>query len=131
MLKFSLRVMSLPMSFALLASFVSPALLDAQSPRPAAPPFNPSRMEMQSPPPEGVAIRAGRLLLAPIALGAAVFLHPAGRRVVDRLLGSSPGVQAVAAVAGFIVAAGLLSAGVHLVIRAFELGRPTSGPGAG
>ncbi len=33
----------------------------AQNPRPAAPPFDPTRMEMQAPPPEGVAIRAGRL----------------------------------------------------------------------
>src|SRR5258708_35662124 len=29
--------------------------------RPEAPPFDPSRMAMQPPPPEGVAIRAGRL----------------------------------------------------------------------
>ncbi len=45
----------------LLASLASTGVLRAQSPRPEAPPFNPSRMEMQAPPPEGVAIRAGRL----------------------------------------------------------------------
>ncbi len=45
----------------MLASLLVPAAMRAQNPRPAAPPFNPARMEMQAPPPEGVAIRAGRL----------------------------------------------------------------------
>src|SRR6476660_9015779 len=33
----------------------------SQTVRPEAGPFEPSKMEMQSPPPQGVAIRAGRL----------------------------------------------------------------------
>lgn len=61
MLKTSLRRWSLSRSFLVLASLLVPAAMRAQNPRPAAPPFNPARMEMQAPPPEGVAIRAGRL----------------------------------------------------------------------
>ena len=46
----------------LLALFAGvPARVKAQTRRPEAPPFDASRMTMQPPPPEGVAIRAGRL----------------------------------------------------------------------
>jgi imidazolonepropionase-like amidohydrolase len=48
-------------SVAVLIGLTLPGAMQAQTPRPEAPPFNPSRMEMQAPPPEGVAIRAGRL----------------------------------------------------------------------
>src|SRR5215469_17233123 len=44
---------------ALLAGNLS--LLSAQSRRPEAPPFDASRIAMQAAPPEGIAIRAGRL----------------------------------------------------------------------
>lgn len=47
--------------FALVAAVGNFAALSAQTARPEAPPFNASRITMQPPPPEGVAIRAGRL----------------------------------------------------------------------
>jgi hypothetical protein len=72
----------------------------------------------------------GAALLAPVAMGAGAFMHPTGRRIIDRALGTSSGVQAVVAVLAFFLAVGLVSAGGHLLIRAFELGRPTSGPDA-
>jgi hypothetical protein len=68
----------------------------------------------------------GMLLLLPVVLGAVAVVRPAGRRLLDKLMGTSPGIQFMVAVGGFAVAAVLLSAGCHLIIRAFELGRPTS-----
>jgi len=47
--------------FVLVATAGSFAAVCGQSTRPEAPPFNASRLTMQPPPPEGVAIRAGRL----------------------------------------------------------------------
>lgn len=47
--------------FALIAIAGNLAAVHAQSRRPEAPPFDASRITMQPPPPEGVAIRAGRL----------------------------------------------------------------------
>src|ERR1700740_2879361 len=47
--------------FVLVATAGSFAPVSAQSTRPEAPPFNASRLMMQPPPTEGVAIRAGRL----------------------------------------------------------------------
>jgi imidazolonepropionase-like amidohydrolase len=53
--------MRIQLSHLLFIPFVSAALLPAQGTRPEAGPFDASRMNMQSPPAQGVAIRAGRL----------------------------------------------------------------------
>src|SRR5258708_2179737 len=55
--KFSHR----PLAALAILAVLLPCLTRAQTPRPAAPPFNPASMQMQAPPPEGVAIRAGRM----------------------------------------------------------------------
>src|SRR5580692_12813279 len=47
------------LKFGLIAAFS--LLANAQNTRPESPPFNASMMEMQAPPAQGVAIRAGRL----------------------------------------------------------------------
>lgn len=48
-------------TFAVLALLAGNLVTVSAQTRPEAPPFDPSRMTMQPPPPEGVAIRAGRL----------------------------------------------------------------------
>ena len=68
----------------------------------------------------------GAILLAPVIGVAGVMMRPAGQTLLNKLSAAGPGVQFMAAVGGFAIAAGLLSAGTHLLIRAFELGRPTS-----
>jgi hypothetical protein len=71
----------------------------------------------------------GGLLILPVAAGAVALLVPAGRQAVGSWLGTSPAFIFGVAVVAFLGATALLAAGVHLVIRAFEMGRteePTS-----
>jgi len=56
-----LKLSRCPLTALATLAVLMPTLTHAQNPRPAAPPFNPMTMEMQAPPPQGVAIRAGRL----------------------------------------------------------------------
>ena len=69
----------------------------------------------------------GALLILPVLIGAGAVFHPTGRRILDTVMGTSPGMQFLVAVGGFAVVAVLLSAGLHLLIRAFEMGRTSSG----
>ncbi len=71
----------------------------------------------------------GAILIAPIVLGVGAAMTPAGRRLLDKAMAASPGTQFIGAVGGFTVVAVLLSAGTHLLIRAFEMGRPDSTSG--
>jgi len=59
-------------------------------------------------------------------LAVAASVLPSGQRVIDKVMAASPGVQLLLAVGGFTLVLILLSAGIHLLIRGFEMGRPTS-----
>lgn len=71
----------------------------------------------------------GSLLVLPVVFVAGASLHPTGQRLLEKAMGTSPGVQFLVVVASFTVVAILLSAGAHLIIRAFEMGRPDSTSG--
>ncbi|MEX2219175.1 MAG: hypothetical protein WD749_10510 [Phycisphaerales bacterium] len=62
----------------------------------------------------------GAAMTAPALLVGAAVVTGSGRRVIDALLGQSPVQQMAVTVAGALVVGGLLAAGAHLVIRAFE-----------
>lgn len=65
----------------------------------------------------------GIVLGLPVVAAAGVASVPAARGLVGSLLGTSPAALIVAGVAAFAVFGALFCASVHLVIRAFELGR--------
>ncbi len=68
----------------------------------------------------------GVLLVFPVIAAAGLGAMPVGRKLLDRFAAAGPGLQFAGAVGAFAVTAILLSAGIHLLIRAFEMGRPTS-----
>ncbi len=65
----------------------------------------------------------GALLGAPVIAGAAMPFFPAGRRVIDAILGMGTTPTLVLGLAAALVLGGLLCASGHMVIHAFELGR--------
>lgn len=65
----------------------------------------------------------GALCAAPAAAIAMVLAVPRGRSLLAPVLNGGLLVQMVVVVGGFLLWAGLLSAGVHLIIKAFEFGR--------
>lgn len=71
----------------------------------------------------------GAVFGVPVVVAAAALVHPAGRHAIESALGTSAGVHAAVGVAAFLVFGGLLSASVHLVVQAFEMGRVEGEPG--
>jgi hypothetical protein len=59
----------------------------------------------------------------PVLTGCAALVVPAIRRPLETALANSPVLQLGAALLGYFAATVLLSACVHLIVRAFELGR--------
>jgi hypothetical protein len=68
----------------------------------------------------------GVLLIAPVVGAGGLLATSRGREWAGAAIGSSPAVEFIVASVAFLAATALLAAGVHLVIRAFELGRPAS-----
>lgn len=65
----------------------------------------------------------GTLLALPVLGALAAVALPAGRRALENAIGPSVGLQAAVGVGAFLVLGGLLSASVHILVRAFEMGR--------
>ena len=65
----------------------------------------------------------GLMCGVPVLAGSAALLVPAVRRPLETALATSPAFQLSAALVGYFAATVLLSACVHLIVRAFELGR--------
>lgn len=66
----------------------------------------------------------GALLGAPVVMAGAIAVIPALRGLAAPLAGIGPMGQLAVGVGLFVVLGGLLCASAHLLIRAFELGRP-------
>lgn len=65
----------------------------------------------------------GASLGAPVIAAAGLIVIPAGRRALYVALGPSPGLQTALGLVAFVVLGICLSASVHLLVRAFEMGR--------
>jgi hypothetical protein len=66
----------------------------------------------------------GAMLILPVAVVGVGLLSARGQGIAGRVISSSQAVQFVVVSVAFLIATALVAAGAHLVIRAFETGRP-------
>lgn len=59
----------------------------------------------------------------PVLIAAAAMIRPGTRRAIEGAVGRAGTMGTVAAVVGLLILAALLCASVHLMVKAFELGR--------